>query len=794
MPKLHDFRADFSAGRTGHGLRIRQDTEAYRASLYDANNMMVVSDARVRRRFGTLHRQQLAGKTRLESWKFSELNDESFLLLFSEARLDIYDLTMTLRHTEESAPWTGDAVAFLSMTNESNRLVITDQSFRTQFLTFDQATGDFEMTPFEFDLSEDQERLRAPFVLFAKPKMRVWPTNFLSAGTSTGYASYITTAYGSSERNLSTGSGKLYTDEDFFLAAHEGSRVRIGKGEVEITSVIGPREVECTVYSEIGVQLSTDPFYFRDGSDLCEVAAFDHNLKVGDVVFFAQINAESAGFLTHAVRMATNSGSAPAPADGAAGYTVRRVVDKDHFEIRFSHGADTADAKTGSWSGGQPTFDNLSDATTAAALPSDSIVSGGADVIMIPFTGLTGLLEPAFSEARGWPQACAIHETRLWLGGTRSLPDAAWASRLFNIRDFDTGEGDPDDALTLYSIGNQSRVRHIVPGFDTVILTDNGEYYVPGSNESAITPSTARAIPVTKIGCSYTQPYLFDGGIFFVDGEGQHIRETVVEGESANYSTNPATIVVPDWVKLPTDATVFMGSAFEVTPYLIWVNDADGSLLLMHSRRRDGFFGFMRWSLAHGEFKSVTGIKNRLFAAMERDGEHNLIEFDTSENFITMDFGAVLTSAEPQTEWNSPVHANTVVQMQSGGNVYTPAQVDENGDFTTPEPVTKIRIGEPMPWLAELNPPIAATGQGPKIGKLQRLVSAEVHWSQTETGRINDESILTSLDVPALSAPTPVDEWRQHIIGDWGREPRMRVEGNTPGHIGMRGVVLNVYF
>ena len=42
MPSTREFRADFRKGRTGRGMRVRQDTEAYQASLKDALNMMVL--------------------------------------------------------------------------------------------------------------------------------------------------------------------------------------------------------------------------------------------------------------------------------------------------------------------------------------------------------------------------------------------------------------------------------------------------------------------------------------------------------------------------------------------------------------------------------------------------------------------------------------------------------------------------------------------------------------------------------------------------------------------------------
>jgi hypothetical protein len=806
MPTLHDFRADFSAGRTGKGLRIRQDTKAYRASVFDADNMMVEADNRLSRRWGTLRRASIPGAARLEHWVYSEADDESFVLVFSDQRLDIYDMTLTLRKTFTGQPWTETSMRFMTIASESNKLVLADATFKTQILSFDRIASDFSIEDFEFEISEDASRQYAPFYAFVPRDTRVYTTIYTSAGTSSGYGAYIQTASGfidGADYDLSAGTGKLVVQRDVFTADYVGTRMRIAGGEVEITAVTNARQADIKVHRDIGVSLDVNPFFLRAKSKLCEVAAFDHGLNVGDSVIFAGLNEEAAEYVRHGLRFPEDGGNLPAaPVDGAAAYIVRRVVDKDHFEIQWAHNASEAD--TAVLGDSTTTLTDLettalstvtlASATTESALPTNDLLTGGSDVIMIPLNGLRGIKEPAFSDARGWPQACAIHETRLWLGGTVSLPDAVWGSRFFALRDFDPDQGDPDDAVTMYGIGDQAKVRHIVPGFDMVILTDSGEYYTPGSVDQAIVQSTARAIPATKEGAAYTTPFRFDGGLFFVDAEGQHIREMMISGDESEYTTNPATVVVPDWVNEPVDATKYRGGTYTVTPYIIFTNQADGSLLVMHSRRQDGAFGFMRWTLGNGNFVSVSGVRNRLFAAVERGGSHYLVEFDTSEDYITMDFGAEL-SADPATDtWTAAHLANTEIQMESDGKVYTPTTADGSGNFTTPEAVTTLRVGEAMPYLAELNPAIAASGQGPKVGKMQRLVDAEVSWDMTTTGTINDDSILDALDVPALSAPTPVDEWRRHIIGEWGREPRLRIEGSNPGKVALRGAVLNVYF
>lgn len=769
MPTLHDLRTDFSAGRTGYGLKTRPDTNAYKASVFDASNLMVLNDGRMWRRWGTFIAANFgADKPRLEHWEFGGDDLTRFLLVFTAGRLRVYDLDLTLRADLTSLPWTADSLRYMSVSRERNRIVISDTSFATKILTLDTVAGTFSIADFAFKLSDDGTRLYAPFYQFASPTLEMTLTIFTASGTSTGYAAHITNASGiaGTEFDLAAGTGKASTNEDFFVADHVGVRMRIDDGEFEILTVVDARNATIKVWRDVARKLDVNPFWLRQASKLVEVAAFDHGLNVGDAVFFAGLatNDEAKDILDKAVQFASDTSTATVKTAPAATYTVNRVIDKDHFEV-----------------------------VGTGTNPTSTALRGGSDVMMYTFGPQTGVKEPAFSAARGWPQASAFHQTRLWLGGTETLPDAIWASRPATIEDFDPNEGNPDDALVMYGIGEQSRVRHIVPAFDLQIFCDNGEFFVPGSVDNAITQEVVRAIPSTTYGASYTTPMFFDGGTFFVDGLGQNIREFNAEGQTTDYNAWPASVVVSDWIKQPDDVTLYRGAPEAKTPYIIWCNDLDGSLVVMHSNRADNAFGFMRWTLDQGTFISCAGVGSRLFCVGEKGGVYYLLEFDTQGDFETVDFGAKLTGTA-QTAWVSADHAGLTVQVTSGGIVYDNATLDGSGNFTTIEPLDAVVIGDGMTWSGELHAAVSASGQGPKTGKMQRLVSAEVHWDETVTGQIHGQNILDPSDAPAFVAPSPVSEWRQYLIGDWGRDPRMSFGGNLPGRAGMRAAVLNVYF
>ncbi len=175
-----------------------------------------------------------------------------------------------------------------------------------------------------------------------------------------------------------------------------------------------------------------------------------------------------------------------------------------------------------------------------------------------------------------------------------------------------------------------------------------------------------------------------------------------------------------------------------------------------------------------------------------RGSDWFLLEFDL-DGVLSTDFSEEL-SGSAQTAWTATHHVSTTLQLYTAaGAVYSDVTLDASGNFTSPEALDDVKIGDPMTWRIEMNAPAIATGQGAKIGKMQRLVSSEIHWDETVTGLVNGQQALSAIDNPTLSTPTAIDEWRKYFIGIWGREPRLVINGDEPGRAAVRAITLNVH-
>ena len=809
MPKLHDFRSDFRKGRTGQALRAKPQAQAYVSGLFDCLNMMVVSDGSLKKRWGTIEQMALAADTRIESWIFSAIDTERFILMFQPGKLLIYDMTLTLRATIDDAlaAWDATTMRYLQITSERNKLIITDQTFQPVVVTLNVAAATFSHAGFEFEISEDDTRISAPFFQFADRNMKFTLKQFSSqySGWGSGLPPATESVMDLLLRGIGgwslpeaggsligIGSSYIETEEDFFIAEHVGQRLRALDGEMTVTEVVSPTEAKVIINRDMAVRLDPNPLYLRKNSKHVEVTLFDHGIEVGEAILLSGLTPtdEAKDLLVHAPLFTPGITSAPAPSGGGAVYIVQKVNDKDTFEIEAT--------QIGSFAAVQDApGENLYDTVTSGAgmtVPTNDALAGGADIYLYRYSYMRRLKEVSFGPHRGWPQACTFHERRLWFGGTEELPDAAWGSKFSQPYDFDTDDGSLADAIEIYGLGEQARIRHIVSDKDLLFLTDGGEYYIAALPDEPLSQGTIRVTDGTKHGAAYTVPRKFDGGTLFVDAVAQHVREMRIDPTVGRYAANPVTVVCPDWVQNPDDSCIYRGSTVDTTPYLFFVNELDGAMMVMHSQQSDDMYGFMRWALSDGDFISVTGVGNRLFAVAKKNGAYKLLEFDTTDEEQTclVDFGAKMTGNQ-DVNWLKASHADRTCSLHVGKRVYSDVVVDNSGAFVTPEPLDYLCIGDRIPWFIELNAPVAATGQGSKMGKSQRIVDCEISWINTTDAVVEGQPAQQDTDKVLFEAPTPINEWREYQIGKWGREPVLRVEGDDPGTAGCRAITMNVY-
>ena len=155
----------------------------------------------------------------------------------------------------------------------------------------------------------------------------------------------------------------------------------------------------------------------------------------------------------------------------------------------------------------------------------------------VPENPISDWYESAFSNKRGWPVSVSFHQNRLVFGGTPSVPNNIWMSKVGEYNNFDAGTGLEDEAIfaTLLS-AQHHQICGIVSSYALQILTSVGEWAI---SNSPLTPSNVDIKQHTSVGCITTcflPPQQIDGATVFVPESGKDIRELDLDPLNEKYN------------------------------------------------------------------------------------------------------------------------------------------------------------------------------------------------------------------------------------------------------------------
>lgn len=248
-------------------------------------------------------------------------------------------------------------------------------------------------------------------------------------------------------------------------------------------------------------------------------------------------------------------------------------------------------------------------------------------------TGVLGtdvdLEVPAFSEERGWPVASTFYEGRLWFGGTAEgktadskLEQTMFGSVINDFGNFDTGVGDPDDAIQITIATDKSNIIRFLVGDRTLqVFTDSSEFGVPQDNEKALTPTTFSIRKQTNNGTQNVEPLVLDNQTFYVSRGGKRVMGYSFDTGTLAYQSADISLLSSDIIRNPVDSAVLKGSVTDDANYLMFVN-GDGTLAVFQSLVLENVAA---WTLSELEddivearFQRITQVGEIIYAIIER--------------------------------------------------------------------------------------------------------------------------------------------------------------------------------
>jgi len=555
------------------------------------------------------------------------------------------------------------------------------------------------------------------------------------------------------QASATTGSGVTITASAAgFTSSYVGLRLRWFGVEILITGYTSSTVLTGTIKGTLEANYDIDPFRSKDASTTIEVTHAQHGLATGASVTISGAN----GF----------AGITTANLNGARTIT---VIDDNKYT--FVAGG----AATSSVDGGGP-----------------NVKFSGAN---LPTRNWD---EPSFSVVAGYAGACTFHESRLWLGGSLSQPDALWASKINQFFNFDVGEGLDNESIQV-TIGSDdiSNVKHLVSNRHLQIFTSTSEFYIPRNQNTTVTAGNITINRQTPYGCADIPPHPFDGATVYVQATLKAVREFIYTDAEQAYNSAALTILSDHLIQSPFDMAVSYGTTDRSEQYLLLVNN-DGTMAIFHSARAEKLAGWTLWSTKHpsgiAKFDSVTTIGDKIYVSVLRGTSYYLEQFASDHLDLSLDCSKSYTSGSAQTVWTvNSIYQNRVVSVVSGGYYLGDYTVNGSNQITLNDAVTDIVVGFNYDVEVETLPVHIALPQGVFTGRPKRIARVILGLNSTLAVTVRGNRLIIRQVTDDFSlTPTAVTGKKEFFLLGFNRDATVLITQSEPLPMRLLGLAMEV--
>lgn len=440
------------------------------------------------------------------------------------------------------------------------------------------------------------------------------------------------------------------------------------------------------------------------------------------------------------------------------------------------------------------------------------------------------LREPAWSDARGWPQKCSSFQNRAIFANSDSLPNGLWLSVINDYNNFDETNipPDDDDAISYYpSSDTVNVIRFIVPYRSLTIHTNTGIYSTPTSFETAITPKNfslqlQESNPATAI-----QPQGVDNQIVIVTGNDIHTM--LWDGINNAYASNIVSVTSEHLIRNPHDEVSFINFTQAGSRYVFFIND-DGTLVIYQTLIAENVSGFTfadtQTTIVDGEYVrngyfrwGASSPDGRAWFVVERQIANELVPpFTYSTKYfieelsfdVYTDCSYIYSGTATSTVSGLPRFNGQTVSMVGNGYGFTDNVENSTVEFNAhgqPVEVTDAKIGFPVEMEIQLMPNNTPGGGGAKSGGLvfpQHIRNVTFLFNNTIGGFVDGQPItLLTLDqynpvggpLSLVGPPVPATGlFKKSLMKGWNeflRDP-ITVTSSDPFDIRLIGVYYKI--
>ena len=304
------------------------------------------------------------------------------------------------------------------------------------------------------------------------------------------------------------------------------------------------------------------------------------------------------------------------------------------------------------------------------------------------------LLEPVFSDKRGWPKNGDLFQNRLVLAGNRTLPGVTWLSVTNNETDFDDSNADDTSAISLISNKNAGIILWPIVSKTLTLFTTSGVFNSAYSSSQAITPQNANITQASPDGAEDIKPVVVDNQILFVSKGGKVINSILFDIQINSYRFSNANITAEHIIDTPLYACELKNNAALDSSYALFSN-TNGTLAVYHTLLEQQMSGWTH-AVTDGFFRQSVSLDGEVAFIVQRTIQDEVqiyieyIDFD-----YRVDSGLKFLFDEPVSTLSGLHHLNGKdIKVIADGYVYD--AVPEDGEITLNQPASQIEVGLPF--------------------------------------------------------------------------------------------------
>lgn len=378
--------------------------------------------------------------------------------------------------------------------------------------------------------------------------------------------------------------------------------------------------------------------------------------------------------------------------------------------------------------------------------------------------------EDVWSNTRGWPRCGVFFGGRLWVAGTKFLPNTVWASRAGAPNDFNSKKIDADYGISATTdTDDVPAFIQIFAGRHLQLFSTAAEFYIPISESEAVTPENIVLRRTTTRGCKAgLRVFEVDGATLFVQRRGKALREFIFADVELAYQANNISLLASHLMREPVGFGLRRSTSTEDADYLFMPN-IDGTMTVFCTLRTQEVNAMTLWETA-GLYDDVAVVLEDVYFSIVRTVDGQQVKMiEVMDETITLDCALVGTDLpSPETGVTLAHLPNTLIDYEVDEFILAPIVSDGSGAIVFDRPAETfynagIKFPDVLPDIAPgfiwgiLTLPFEAQLQdGAAMGRKRRVVNVDVRVFETTALNVNGTEIaFREFGENVLDTPIP---------------------------------------